>query len=86
MKNRELSVAQDFHKTLLNEHGRKAKLDRSTFDKALCIGYGLGITQAARVTRTGEVHNFWRRVRGEGFPPGVGYVELLPGSKTNLKA
>lgn len=77
-------MAKDFHTNLLREHGKKAKLERSTFDQALCIGYDLGITQAARVTRTGEVHRFWKRVRAQ--PPLEGWVELLPGTKTNLKA
>lgn len=74
----ELLRAKDAHQQVrrLVEQGLLPNpIPRSQWDAGLVNGYDIGITQAARITRTGEAANLWRRIRRYGSD---GSIELLP--------
>lgn len=74
----ELLRAKDAHQQVWNlvKAGHIPNpVPRSQWDAGLVTGYNLGITQVARITRTGEAASLWRRVRRYGQD---GAIELLP--------
>lgn len=77
----ELLTAKDTHhkiRSLIEAGIIPNPVPRSQWDAGLVTGYGIGITQAGRITRTGEAAGFWKRLRRYGSDGSIDVAPIPP--------